>query len=60
MENTAEKVKEIRFLTGLSQKKFAEQYEIPVRTIESWEAGDRVPPEYVLKLLERVVLLDFK
>lgn len=52
-------IKEIRSLTGLSQAKFGEKYEIPKRTIEEWEAGRRKPPEYLLRLLERVVKEDF-
>ena len=52
---TALRVKEIRSKTGLSQKRFAEEYEIPKRTLESWESGERVPPAYVVNLLERVV-----
>lgn len=46
------KIKELRSLTGLSQAKFAEKYEIPKRTIEDWERDLHLPPEYVLKLLE--------
>ncbi len=49
------RVKEIRSRTGLSQKRFAEEYEIPKRTLESWESGERVPPAYVVSLLEKVV-----
>lgn len=49
------RVKEIRNKTGLSQKRFAEEYEIPKRTLESWESGERVPPAYVVSLLEKVV-----
>lgn len=52
---TALRVKEIRNKTGLSQKRFAEEYEIPKRTLESWESGERIPPAYVISLLERVV-----
>lgn len=52
-------IKEIRTLTGLSQAKFGEKYEISKRTIEEWEAGRRKPPEYVVKLLERAVKEDF-
>jgi len=51
-------IKEIRQLTGLSQAKFAEQYGIPCRSIENWESGERTPPAYVLKLLEKVVKLE--
>lgn len=54
-----EKIKEIRKLTGLSQAKFAARYEIPKRTIENWETGKTEPPEYVYKLLLRVVVEDF-
>ena len=57
MEN---KIKAIRAKTGLSQAKFAEIYEIPRRTIENWEDGKRVPPEYVVNLLEFKVNADLK
>ena len=55
-----EMIKEIRKLTGLSQAKFAARYEIPKRTIENWETGKTEPPEYVYKLLLRVVVEDFQ
>lgn len=51
-------IKELRELTGLSQQAFSDKYEIPKRTIEDWEGGRRKPPEYVVKLLERVVKED--
>lgn len=54
-----DKIKEIRKMTGLSQAKFAARYEIPKRTIENWETGKTEPPEYVYKLLLRVVVEDF-
>ena len=53
-------IKEIRAITGLSQQKFSELYQIPKRTVEEWERGGRKPPGYVVKLLERVVKEDFK
>ena len=52
-------IKELRNLTGLSQTAFGEKYDIPMRTIQNWEKGIRVPPTYVLKLLERAVKEDF-
>jgi len=57
-------VKELRALTGLSQKKFAEQYHINFRTLQHWEASPdtqtyRECPEYYLFLLERVVKEDY-
>lgn len=53
-------VKELRILSGLSQQAFSEKYGIPKRSIENWEGGKRNPPEYVIKLLERVVKEDIK
>lgn len=53
-------MKKIREITGYTQNKFADVYEIPVRTIKSWEMGDRIPPEYVLNLLEFKVKADFE
>lgn len=52
-------IKEIREKTGLSQAKFGKRYGIPTRTIENWEAGSRVPPQYVVELLRRVVAEDY-
>lgn len=45
-------IKDLRLLTNLSQSKFADVVGIPVRTIQKWEQGDRVPPDYVVKLIE--------
>lgn len=53
-------IKELRKLTGLSQKAFSEKYKIPKRSIENWEGGKRVPPEYLVFLLERIVKEDIK
>lgn len=53
----------IRQMSGLTQAAFAEKYNIPKRTIETWEASSesarRNAPDYVLDLLERVVKEDF-
>lgn len=53
------KINEIRTLTGLSRVRFAERYNIPLRTVEDWEAGRSNPPEYIVPLLERAVRDDF-
>jgi DNA-binding transcriptional regulator YiaG len=37
---------------NLSQSKFATAVGIPVRTIQKWEQGERMPPDYVVKLIE--------
>ena len=53
------KILQIRKRSGLSQAKFCEKYEIPKRTLENWEQGSRECPEYLVKLLDRVVEEDF-
>ena len=52
-------VKELRAITGLSQRAFGEKYHIPTRTIEDWEGGRRKPSETILYLLERAVKEDY-
>lgn len=41
----------VRILSGMTQARFAQEYNIPLRTIENWDAGTRTPPSYVLELL---------
>lgn len=45
------KLKEARIAAGLTQAKMAELFEIPKRTLESWDMGERNPPAYVAKLI---------
>lgn len=43
----------VKALRGaLTQQEFSKAYGVPLRTLQSWEMGDRVPPAYVLDLLE--------
>ncbi len=51
MDTFAEKLKQARAATGLSQQKMADTMLISKRTIEKWETGDRVPPEYVQRFV---------
>ena len=51
-------VRELRDITGLSQKAFAEQFRIPVSTLRKWEQGESSPPSYVLRLLASVIPAD--
>lgn len=51
-------VKEIRAITGLSQRKFAEKYGLNKRTLQNWEGGANRPPQGFEKLLLRAVMDD--
>lgn len=48
-------ITEMRSYIGVTRAEFSRRYNIPLRTLESWEAGVRTPPEYVLDLLEESV-----
>ena len=43
--------KMIRELSGMNRKDFSEWLGIPYRTMQEWELGRRVMPEYVLRLI---------
>ena len=43
--------KDLRFASGMNRKEYADYFEIPYRTVQSWEIGDRACPEYLLKLM---------
>lgn len=47
----AEKLKEARAATGMSQQKMSDKMLISKRTIEKWETGERIPPEYVQRFV---------
>ena len=49
--DTAQIIKDLRESTGMSRKGFSEHTDIPVRTLEDWEAGRRTPPEYIPRLI---------
>ena len=44
-------LKEARAEYGLTQKELSEVTEIPLRTIENWESGKRVPSPWVEKMV---------
>ena len=64
MEVSGMIVKELRKITGLTQKEFAGKYQIPLQTLKQWESAEgstsfRKPPEYVTFMLGRLVLNDY-
>lgn len=53
-----DKIRELRTKTGMNRREFSEFYGIPLRTMEEWESGRRVPAEYVVRLLAYAVEYD--
>jgi len=50
-------IKELRALTGMTQKQFADYFEIPVKTIQKWENGGKAP-EYITKMMLKIIQHD--
>lgn len=50
--------KAIRESAGMTRAQFSEWTGIPIRTMEEWEIGRRVMPEYVLRLVAYKVLME--
>lgn len=48
-------VKDIAALNGLSQRKLAERFTIPYRTMEDWCRGVREAPGYVRLMMQQVL-----
>ena len=44
-------IKEAREHAGLSRAEMSRLFDIPIRTLEEWDAGRRTPPPYVEKLI---------
>lgn len=40
---------------GLSQTVLAKKFEIPLRTVQDWHAGRRKAPDYVVKMIDRLL-----
>lgn len=49
----------IRKEAGISRAKLSCDYNIPIRTLEEWDAGRRQPSDWVIDMLARVVFEDF-
>lgn len=45
------RISELRSITGLTQRQFAEYFGIPVGTLRNWEQGISTPPDYVFQMI---------
>lgn len=51
-------VRKIREQAGMERKSFCEWLGIPYRTLQDWELGQRVMPDYVLRLIAYKVRME--
>ena len=42
---------QLRESTGMTRTEFCEYFEIPYRTLQDWELGNRKMPDYLLRLM---------
>lgn len=48
-------IKDLRNETGLSRQEFCDNFDIPYRTLQSWELGDREMPAFAKRLMAYVI-----
>lgn len=46
-----ERLVELRASTGMNRREFCDYFEIPYRTMQDWELGNRKMPDYLLRLM---------
>ncbi len=49
---------DLRKSTGMNRREFAEYFEIPYRTMQEWELGNRKMPEYLLRLMKYKICIE--
>lgn len=53
-----ERLLELRNSTGMSRRDFCKYFEVPYRTLQDWELGNRRMPDYLLRLMEYKVRME--
>ena len=50
-EDKQKKLIKLRNDMNMNRKEFSEYFEIPYRTVQDWELGQREMPDYLLRLM---------
>ena len=51
-------VKSLRESMNMNRREFCEYFEIPYRTLQDWELGNRKMPEYLFRLMEYKIKME--
>lgn len=51
-------IKDICTEYGLGQTDLARRFDIPLRTIQDWHAGRRIPPAYVVRMMDELLRIE--
>lgn len=55
MDVLCERIRVLRGRSGLSQSVFADKFNIPKSTLQDWEHDRRIPPIYVVEMMEKLI-----
>lgn len=58
LEFEVKTIKEICDKYNLKQIELSRRFEIPVRTVQDWYREIRTPPKYVIKMIEKLLILE--
>ena len=53
-----EELIKLRESTNMNRKQFSEYFDIPYRTMQDWELGNRSMPEYLYRLMAYKVMVE--
>ena len=53
-------IKELCEKYELTQTTLARRFGIPLRTVQNWAGGQRIPPEYILRMMAELLEHDSK
>lgn len=51
-------IKDICTEYGLGQTALANRFNIPLRTVQNWYAGARIPPAYVVSMMDELLRME--
>lgn len=53
--NNVKTIKQICQIYHVGQTELARKFGIPLRTVQNWHAGIRIPPDYVVNMIEELL-----
>lgn len=53
-----EELIKLRESTNMNRKQFSEYFDIPYRTMQDWELGNRSMPEYLYRLMAYKIMIE--
>lgn len=60
LEKNINNIKSLRAKIGMTQREFAEYFDITLRTVQSWEQNQRNTPAYIIKAFEKILKYEDK